>query len=105
MRRDHEGRQRQGLRTIFKPLKEWYGKTDESQWTTALKISRDSTYSILHDTLNWRAAKLIKDATKNFFFSDEIKNLVKRWNRCGEVEGGVGIMLKSNISFVPVYLQ
>jgi hypothetical protein len=31
MRRDQEGCQRQGLRTIFKPLKEWYGKTDESQ--------------------------------------------------------------------------
>jgi hypothetical protein len=34
MRRDQEGRQRQGLRTVFKPFKEWYGKTDESQWTT-----------------------------------------------------------------------
>jgi hypothetical protein len=34
MRRDQEGSQRQGLRTIFKPLKEWYGKTDESQGTT-----------------------------------------------------------------------
>jgi hypothetical protein len=33
MRRDQEGRQRRGLGTIFKPLKEWYGKTDESQWT------------------------------------------------------------------------
>jgi hypothetical protein len=33
MRRDQKGRQRQGLRTIFKPLKERYGKTDESQWT------------------------------------------------------------------------
>jgi hypothetical protein len=31
MRRDQEGRQRQGLRTVFKPLKEWYGKTEESQ--------------------------------------------------------------------------
>jgi hypothetical protein len=38
MRRDQEGCQRQGLRTIFKPLKEWYGKTDESQWTTLLKF-------------------------------------------------------------------
>jgi hypothetical protein len=27
MRRDQEVRQVQGLRTIFKPLKEWYGKT------------------------------------------------------------------------------
>jgi hypothetical protein len=32
MRRDQEGCQRQGLRTIFKPLEEWYGKTDESLW-------------------------------------------------------------------------
>jgi hypothetical protein len=34
MRTDQEGCQRQGLRTVFKPLKERYGKTDESQWTT-----------------------------------------------------------------------
>jgi hypothetical protein len=34
MRRDQEGHQRQGLGTIFKPLKERYGKTDESHWTT-----------------------------------------------------------------------
>jgi hypothetical protein len=34
MSRDQEGRQRQGLRTIFKPLKEWYGKADELQGTT-----------------------------------------------------------------------
>jgi hypothetical protein len=32
--RYQEGRQRQGLRTEFKQLKVWYGKTDESQWTT-----------------------------------------------------------------------
>jgi hypothetical protein len=38
MRRDQEGRQRQGLRTIFKPLKERYGKTDESQWTTLRRL-------------------------------------------------------------------
>jgi hypothetical protein len=31
---DQEGRQRQGLRTIFKLLKERYGKTDDSQCTT-----------------------------------------------------------------------
>jgi hypothetical protein len=28
MRRDQEGRQRQGLRIIFKPLQKWYGKTN-----------------------------------------------------------------------------
>jgi hypothetical protein len=28
MKRDQEGRQHQGLRKVFKPLKEWYGKTD-----------------------------------------------------------------------------
>jgi hypothetical protein len=27
--RDQEGRQCQGLRTVFKPLIEWYGETDE----------------------------------------------------------------------------
>jgi hypothetical protein len=32
MGRDQEGRQRQGLRTIFKLLEEWYRKTYESQW-------------------------------------------------------------------------
>jgi hypothetical protein len=30
--------------------------------------------------------KFIKDATKNFFLT-EFKKIVKRWNRCGEVEG------------------
>jgi hypothetical protein len=34
---------------------------------------------------NWRGAKLVKDATKKLF-SDGIKKLVKRWNRCVEVE-------------------
>jgi hypothetical protein len=38
MRRDQEGRQHQGLRTIFKPLKEWHGRTDESQWTTLRRL-------------------------------------------------------------------
>jgi hypothetical protein len=38
---------------------------------------------------NWRGANLIKDTTKNTFFPDGIKKkkLVKRWNRCVEVEG------------------
>jgi hypothetical protein len=30
MRRDQEGRQHHGLRTILKTLKEWYGKTNHS---------------------------------------------------------------------------
>jgi hypothetical protein len=38
MRIDQEGRQHQGLRTVFKPLKEWYGKTDESQLTTLRRL-------------------------------------------------------------------
>jgi uncharacterized protein with NRDE domain len=40
MRRDQEGRQPQGLRSIFKPLKEWCGKTDESQWTTLRRLKK-----------------------------------------------------------------
>jgi hypothetical protein len=35
---------------------------------------------------NWRGAKLVKDATQ-ILFSVIIKQLVKRWNRCVEVEG------------------
>jgi hypothetical protein len=38
MRRDQEGCQRQGLGTIIKSLKEWNGKTDESQWTTLRRL-------------------------------------------------------------------
>jgi hypothetical protein len=38
IRRDQEGRQRQGLRTVFKLLKERCGKTDESQWTTLRRL-------------------------------------------------------------------
>jgi hypothetical protein len=34
----------------------------------------------------WRGAKLVKDATKKLFFSDGIIKLLKRWNRCVEVE-------------------
>jgi hypothetical protein len=35
---------------------------------------------------NWRGAKLVKNATKKLF-SDGSKKIVKRWNRCVEVEG------------------
>jgi hypothetical protein len=38
MRTDQEGRQHQGLRRVFKPLKEWYRKTDESQWRTLRRL-------------------------------------------------------------------
>jgi hypothetical protein len=38
IRRDQEGCQRQGLRTVFKLLKERCGKTDESQWTTLRRL-------------------------------------------------------------------
>jgi hypothetical protein len=38
IRRDQEGCQRQGLRTVFKLLREWYGKTDESQWTALQRL-------------------------------------------------------------------
>jgi hypothetical protein len=36
---------------------------------------------------SWRSAKLVKDATKKLFFLMELKKLLKRWNRCVEVEG------------------
>jgi hypothetical protein len=36
--RDQEGCQRQGVRTVFKPLEERYGKTDESHWTTLRRL-------------------------------------------------------------------
>jgi hypothetical protein len=35
---------------------------------------------------NWRGAKFVTDATKELF-SDGLKKLLKRWNRCVEVEG------------------
>jgi len=41
----------------------------------ALSISHGSAYSILHDTLNWCGAKLVKDATKKLFFLTELKYL------------------------------
>jgi hypothetical protein len=76
MRRDQEGRQRQGLRTVFKLLKEWYGKTDESQWTTLWRLpcvwpnerSPKRKKIFIRCRNHWRGAKLVKDATKKFFF-------------------------------------
>jgi hypothetical protein len=35
---------------------------------------------------NWRGAKSLQTQQKNFF-SDGIKKLAKRWNRCVEVDG------------------
>jgi hypothetical protein len=74
MKRDQEGCQRQGLRTIFKPLKEWYGETGESQWTTLRKLphvwsnERTSKRKIfIRRRSHCRGAKFAKDATKNFF--------------------------------------
>jgi hypothetical protein len=74
MRRDQEGCQRQELRTIFKPLKELYGRTDESQWTTLLRLpyvwpnerSSKRKKNFFGWRIYWRGAKLLKDAT-NFF--------------------------------------
>jgi hypothetical protein len=64
MRRDQKGRQRQGLRTIFKPLKEWYGKTDESQWTTFCGgFKHQPWFSIFHLAVRGRK-----------FSSDEVVN-------------------------------
>jgi hypothetical protein len=73
MRRNQEGRQRQGLSTIFKLLKEWYGKTDESQRTT-LRLpyvgpnERFSSDEVTGAVQNW-----LKTQPKNF--SDDIKKL------------------------------
>jgi hypothetical protein len=47
-------------------------------------------------------AKLVKDATKKLFCDEIKKKLVKLWNRSVEVEG---ITLKSDISFVSLYLK
>jgi hypothetical protein len=94
MRRYQEGRQRQELRIIFKPLKEWYGKTDESQWTILRRLpyvwpnerSSKTKNVFIRRRSHWRGVKLVKDATKNFFFSDRVEKLVKCWNRCVEVK-------------------
>jgi hypothetical protein len=83
-RRDQEGRQREGL---FKPLKEWHGKTDESQWATMRRLphvwpsERGFDEEAIGVVQNW-----LKTQPANFF-SGRIKKLVKRWNRCVEVEG------------------
>jgi hypothetical protein len=85
MRRDQEGRQRQGLRTVFKPLKERYGKTDESQWTTLRRLPYDWSNErrsnrkkiLIRRGSHWRgAAKLVKDAPK-IVLSDGIKKNCK----------------------------
>jgi len=53
-------------------LKEWYGKTDESQWTTLRRLP----YVWPNERWrgHWVGAKLFKDA----FFSDGIKKNL--WN-------------------------
>jgi hypothetical protein len=97
MRRDQEGRQCQGLGTIFKPLKERYGKTDESQWTTHCggfhmfdpmkEVLRGRRFSSDGKVIG-AVQNLLKTQPENFPFSDGIKKkIVKRWNRCVEVEG------------------
>jgi hypothetical protein len=95
MRSDQEDRQRQGLRTVFKPLKEWNGKTDESQWRTLRRLlhvwpderSSKRRKNFIRERSHWSGSKLVKEATKKLF-SDRIKKKhVKLWNRCIEDEG------------------
>jgi hypothetical protein len=67
MRRDQEGRQHQGLRTIFKPLKEWYGKTDELQWITLRRLSQ--LFGPMKESLRGRrfpSDKEVIDAVQNW---------------------------------------
>jgi hypothetical protein len=93
MRGDQEGCQRQGLRTISKPLKPWYGKTDEPEKTTlqglpyvcpmkeALKGRRfSSNEEVIGTVQNW-----LKTQPKKLFF-DGIKKPVKSWNWNTEVK-------------------
>jgi hypothetical protein len=49
-----------------------------------------------------RGAKLVKDATKKTFFLTDKKNL---WNAGTGLLKSWGITLKSDISFVSVYLE
>jgi hypothetical protein len=65
MRRYQEGRQRQGLRTIFKPLKERYGKADESQWM----ILRRSPLAPVKEVLRGR----------RFSSDEEVTGMVQNW--------------------------
>jgi hypothetical protein len=80
MRRYQEGRQRQGLRTVFKLLKEWYGKTEELQWTTLRRLKPQSWFSIFHLAIRGRrfssdeevidtGQNWLKTQPKNFFLT------------------------------------
>jgi hypothetical protein len=66
IRRDQEGRQSQGLSTIFKPLKERYGKTDESQWTTCGGFH---TFGTMKEALRGRI----------FSSDEEVTGTVQNW--------------------------
>jgi hypothetical protein len=66
----------------FKSLKEWYGKADESQWTTLRRLpyiwtnersSKRKKVFIRLRRSHWRSAKLVKDATKKLSFMTELK--------------------------------
>jgi hypothetical protein len=72
MRRDQEGRQRQGLRTIFKPLKEWYGKTDESQWTTIKEALKGRPLSSDEEVIG-ATQNCLKRQPKTFFSDGILK--------------------------------
>jgi hypothetical protein len=85
MRRDQEGCQRQGLRTTLKPLKEWYGKKDGSQWTTLRKLPYfgsmkealrgrrfSSDEEVIGAVQNWLKTQPKKKKT---FFLTDLKNL------------------------------
>jgi hypothetical protein len=50
---------------------------------------------------NWRGARLVKNAIKNFFLT-ELKNV---WNAGTGALKSRGITVKSYVSFVSVYLQ
>jgi hypothetical protein len=78
MRRDQEDRLRQGLRTVFKPMKERYGRTDESHCggfymfgpvKEALRGRFSSVEELVGAMQNW-----LKTQPK-FFFLTELKNL------------------------------
>jgi hypothetical protein len=86
---NHNGRHCGGFRIV--------GPTDE-----ALRERRfSSDEEVLSAVQKW-----LKTQRPASFFPDGIRKLVKRWNRWVEVGGGgVWITLKSNITFVSVYLQ
>jgi hypothetical protein len=108
MRRDQEGRQRQGLRTIFKPLRDGMGKQMNH---SERHCGGFHTFGLMKEALRGRRSSSDEEiigAMQNWLkmqpkklFSDGIKKeLLKRWNGCVEVEG---ITLKNNISFVSVH--